>query len=359
MAYETTPRAVWYERTRAAFRAIVGGAADIWPNVWAVVAKVLATLARELDLRMAWLFRQIFVSTCDPSLVARHAFEYGLAASPAGRAAGAVTLTATAAGAAPAGLAFQRADGALLPLRHLGRRGPGPVTLQVQADAPGEDGNTGAGVTLTLISDSPLFAAAAPAVTGAGGLSGGTPAEDVETLREAVLERKRNPPQGGSAARLATLDPADRRPGRAVWVSAFSNTDRRVWIAFLTPEGTIPAAPTVAAVQAALNDAEIRPVTARVTVVAPTATPVAVTATGVEPLTAPVIAAVRAELEALFAERMEVATPTRAFVLPRAWISEAISRAVGEDRHTLTAPAADVTFSTAGQLPTLGTLTLS
>ena len=46
-------------------------------------------------------------------------------------------------------------------------------------------------------------------------------------------------------------------------------------------------------------------------------------------------AAIAAELDALFAERMEVARPNRLFVLPRAWISEAISRATFENCHVL------------------------
>ena len=151
-------------------------------------------------------------------------------------------------------------------------------------------------------------------------------------------------------------------PGVArVFVDSFSNTNRRVWLAitFADRVNGIPTGADVAAVQAHLDDPMLRPVTARVSVVAPVSQPVAVTATGVEPLTAGVSAAIRAELAALFAERMQPATPNRAFALPRAWVSEAISRATGEDRHTLTAPAADLLFTTPGHLPVLGTVTLS
>lgn len=349
----------WHTRCKGFFRGIVGAVVDLWPNTWAVVAKVLALLARAIDLRLVILFRQIFVSTADGIYVRRHAFEYGIAERSAGRAGGTIQVTATGSGTFPAGLAFQRSDGALYFTTSSVVAVPGPVLLTVQADVAGLAGNTDAGEALMLISASPV--AISPA-TGAviGGLGGGSAAEDVEDLRQRVLQRKRNPPQGGSVPdweRWAKEVPGVDR----VFVDSFSNTDRRVWIAvtFADRVNGIPNSGDVAAVQAHLSDPNLRPVTARVTVVAPVSVPVAVTASGIEPLTTAVEASIAAELAAIFVERMQVVTPNRPFVLPRAWISEAISRATGEDRHTLVAPATDVTYSTSGQLPTLGTVTLS
>lgn len=349
----------WHARFKAFYRGIVGPVVDIWPNTWAVTAKVLALLAREVDLRLAILYRQILVSTSDAVYVRRHAFEYGIAERAAGRAGGAISVTATGSGTFPAGLAFQRADGALFLTVTSVVAVPGPVQLTVQADVAGIAGNTVSGTQLTLISDTPVtIAPGYGSVT--NGLGGGAAAEDVEALRQRVLQRKRNPPQGGSASdwerwakEVAGVD--------RVFVDSFSNTNRRVWIAvtFLGRTNGVPNAGDVAAVQAHLDDPNLRPVTAQVTVVAPTAVPIAVTATGVSPLTTSVQAAIAAELAAVFVERMQVVTPNRGFTLPRAWISEAISRAVGEDRHTLTAPSADVVYTTPGQLPVLGTVTLS
>lgn len=360
MTLPTQSVGAWHERFKSFFRAIVGGAVDIWPNSWAVVAKVLALLAREIDLRLIVLYRQIFVSTADGDFVRRHAFEYGLAPRPAGRAAGFVTVIASGSGTLPAGLVFQRADGALYLSSAAVLAAPGAVAVPVLADTTGEAGNAGAGTVLALLSAPPVALAAPEGAVAPGGLGGGTPGEDIESLRARVLQRKRSPPQGGSATdweRWALQVPGVAR----VFVDSFSNTNRRVWLAitFADRVNGIPTGADVAAVQAHLDDPMLRPVTARVSVVAPVSQPVAVTATGVEPLTAGVSAAIRAELAALFAERMQPATPNRAFALPRAWVSEAISRATGEDRHTLTAPAADLLFTTPGHLPVLGTVTLS
>lgn len=360
MAYPSTSLAGWFERAKAGFRGVVGAAVDLWPNAWAVIAKVLAVLSREIDLRLAYLHRQIFVSTADEGYVERHAFEYGIAPRAAGRAAGSITITATGSGSIPAGVAFQRSDGQVYLSVASVLAAPGPVTILVQADRAGPEGNAPAGEALTLISPLPTLPASAVATVGAAGLGGGSPAETVDELRARVLERKRMPPQGGSATdwmRWAREVPGVER----VFVDSFSNSDRRVWVAF-TFAGRVNGVPNggdVATVQAYLSDPVRRPVTARVTAVAPTAVAVAVTATGVEPLNAATAAAINAELQALFAERMEVATPNRPFVLPRAWISEAISRAIGENRHTLASPSGDVAYSVAGQYPVLGAVTLS
>lgn len=359
MALPTDTVDTWFERFKGFYRGIVGAVIDIWPNSHAVTAKVLALLARAIDLRLTVLYRQIFASSADAPYLRRHAFEYGIVGISAGRAGGLIVVQAQGAGTFPAGLAFQRDDGALFLTAASAIASPGAVTLTVLADDAGVSGNTPDGAVLTLLSETPVSIANGVGLV-AGGLGGGSAAEDIESLRARVLQRKRNPPQGGSASdweRWAKEVAGVER----VFVDSFSNSDRRVWIAvtFADRVNGIPNAGDIAAVQAHLSDPNLRPVTARVTVVAPTAVPVNIAASGVEPLTTQVEAAIGAELDALFAERMQVARPNRPFVLPRAWISEAISRATGEDRHTLTAPAADLTFTTPGQLPVRGTTSLS
>lgn len=359
MALPTDTVDGWFSKFKGFYRPIVGAVVDLWPNSHAVMAKVLAQLARAIDLRLIVLYRQIFASTADKTWLLRHAFEYGIGSLEAGRAGGSVIVQAQGSGTFPAGLAFQRDDGALFLTVASAIAAPGPVTLTVLADQAGTAGNTADGAALALISTSPV-AIAGGTGTVSGGLGGGTAAEDPEALRQRVLLRKRNPPQGGSAAdwqRWAKeVSGVDR-----VFVDSYSNTDRRVWLAvtFAGRVNGIPNGGDVAAVQAHLSDPNLRPITARVTVVAPTAVPVAITATGVEPLTTQVEAAIAAELDALFAERMLVARPNHPFVLPRAWISEAISRATGEERHTLVTPATDLTFTTPGQMPVRGTTSLS
>ena len=349
----------WFTRFKGFYRPIVGAVVDLWPNSHAVTAKVLALLARAIDLRLIVLYRQIFASSADATWLRRHAFEYGIGGTEAGRAGGQVVVQAQGSGTFPAGLAFQRDDGALFLTVASAIAVPGPISLTVLADQAGTAGNTDDGAVLTLISTPPVAIAGGTGIV-SGGLGGGSAAEDPEDLRARVLQRKRNPPQGGSATDWERWAREVAGVSR-VFVDSYSNTDRRVWVAitFAGRTNGIPNNGDVAAVQAHLSDPNLRPVTARVTVVAPTAVPVAITATGVEPPTTQVEAAIAAELDALFAERMQVATPNRPFVLPRAWISEAISRATGEDRHTLVTPATDLTFTAPGQLPVRGTTSLS
>lgn len=349
----------WFSKFKGFYRPIVGAVVDLWPNSHAVTAKVLALLARAIDLRLIVLYRQIFASTADAVWLRRHAFEYGIYSLAAGRAGGQVVVQAQGSGTFEAGLAFQRDDGALFVTVAPAVATPGPVSLTVLADQAGTAGNTDDGAILTLISPAPV-AIAGGTGTVSGGLGGGSAAEDPEDLRARVLQRKRNPPQGGSRTDWERWAREVAGVSR-VFVDSYSNTDRRVWLAitFAGRTNGIPNGGDVAAVQAHLSDPNLRPITARVTVVAPTPVAVNIAAIGVEPLTTQVEAAIGAELDALFAERMQVATPNRPFALPRAWISEAISRAIGEDRHTLTLPATDLLFTAPGQLPVRGTTSLS
>ena len=358
MPYSIPKLADLSQRARQIFaQASPGATVDLWPNPFAVIAKVLAAIWYEIHLRLDWLARQLFASTADDEWLDRHGFELGIARLAAVRAVGPMTVSADTGVTIPAGVTYQRGDGAIFRSR-TSAIGAGAVSISFEAVTPGLAGNTAAATTMTLQDNGGVASLSAIATVDAGGIGGGADREARETFRARVLARKRNPPQGGSASDWEAWARAGNANITRVFVDSFSNTDRRVWLSFLTTTG-IPSGGDGAALQAYLADPNLRPVTARVTVVAPTAVPIAVTATGVLPLTTAVQAAINAELAALFAERMQVVTPNRAFTLPRAWVSEAISRATGEDRHTLTAPAADVTYSTAGQFPTLGIVTLS
>ena len=110
----------------------------------------------------------------------------------------------------------------------------------------------------------------------------------------------------------------------------------------------IPDAGEVAAVQSYLDS--VRPVTAQVTALAPTAKPVSFTI-AVTPGTAAVKAAVEAELRDLIRRD---AAPGETLLISR--IREAISRAAGESDHVLTAPAGNVT-TTAIEMCTFGAIT--
>jgi len=338
-----------------------GKATGIWPNLFPILAKFHAALAYEIHLRLAWLYKQLFASTADELWLTRHGFELGITRVPAKVATGTAVVSCPVGTVIPYGVTYRRADGALFRTRTSAIGAGISTSVELEAITAGVAGNTGAGELLALVDTSVVTGLGSTATVGAGGLGGGAEVEPIETLRQRILDRKRNPPQGGSATDWIRWTKESSGAITRVFVSSFVGDAREVWISFLRTDRTnsIPTAADVAAVQAYLEDPVRRPVTARVTVVAPVAQPVNITLQGLSPDSELIRAAVQAELIALFTERVAPATPQQNFTLFRAWISEAVSRATGEDRHILVSPATDLVYSTGGHMPVLGTVSFT
>ncbi|WP_201829538.1 baseplate J/gp47 family protein [Microvirga zambiensis] len=336
-----------------------GATIDLWPNLFPILAKILALLGKEWHLRLKFLYRQLFASTADEVWLVRHGFELGITRIPAKVATGYVTVDVPVSTVVPYGITFRRADGALFRTRTSAIGAGAGTSLEFEAIDAGTLGNTDAAQTLTLVDTGVVTGLGDTATVSAGGLGGGADVEPIETLRQRILDRKRNPPQGGSATDWIRWTKESSGAITRVFVDSFINDSREVWISFLRSDRTngIPTPSDVAAVQAYVEDPIRRPVTARVSVVAPDPQPVDITITGLSPDTPAIRAAVEAELDAMFADKVAPATPSTNFILWRAWISEAISRATGENKHTLTVPASDLTYSTAGQMPVRGVVT--
>ena len=225
----------------------------------------------------------------------------------------------------------------------------GSATAPVQASVAAAAGNRAAGQGLTLVSP---IAGVQPLAT-AGELSGGADVETDEALLARLLQRVQTPPQGGAASDYVAWALAVPGVTRA-WVYPKELGPGTVTVRFVrdldgTGAAIIPDAPEVATVQAYIDARS--PVTANLTVVAPTAVPLNFTITGLVPDTAAVRAAVQAELQDLL---LREAVPGGTLLLSH--IRAAISAAAGEADYTLTVPSADVTRTT-GQLTTMGTIT--
>ena len=340
-------------------QSIPGTVASVWANTFTVFGKVLALAGYHLELRRAWLVRQLFASTADEVWLRRHGFELGLQPYAALPALGTITLPATSGLVVPAGLQFARADGLTVTSLATATASGTSVALTVQADAAGEAGNTDAGTVLTLveIDDAPAGLGTTGTVDTAG-LAGGGDAEGLEPFRARVLARKRALPQGGSASDYETwVREALGADVAAVYVDSFQDDARFVWVAFTVadqPNG-IPTVGQVAIAQAYLDDPVRRPVTARPVAIAPTPVPVPLLIGGLSPDTPTIRASIGAEVAAVYADRAAPGTPSAAFVLSVSWLDEAVSRATGEDRHRLVLPAGDLTFP-AGALPVPGAI---
>lgn len=340
---------------------VEGAIASVWPNTFTVFAKVLALIGQGLELRRAWLTKQIFASTADRMWLVRHGFELGLQPSVAEPALGTASATAAPGTVVPAGLQYIRSDGVTFSTIADVTVRSGPAGLTLQADVAGVAGNTPAGAVLTLAdpANAPgglgTSCTVDPASDGSG-LSGGADEQDIEAFRAQVLYRKRNPPQGGSAADYAEWVLAAVPTATRVFVDSFQNDERSVWVQFLVsdqPNG-IPSPGQVDAAQTYVSDPIRRPITARVFVSAPIPVSVNVLIGALRPDTADNRDNIEAELAAVFIDRAEPGKPSAPFAFSASWLNEAISRATGEDSHDLRSPG-DLTFS-AGQYPVLGTI---
>jgi uncharacterized phage protein gp47/JayE len=180
--------------------------------------------------------------------------------------------------------------------------------------------------------------------------------------------RKRYTPQGGAGPDYvqwaADVVGVTRAFVERLWAGA-GTVRVFVFMDDLYPNG-IPPIDAVARVADFIDT--VRPAGAIVTVAAPSPVPINVTISGLNPDTAQERENVLASLREAFQRHSVVAgidpnpsnmpfvaTPQ---VFSRSWITQAVSNATGEERHTLTAPAVDVPLDP-GQTAILGTVTFT
>lgn len=310
-----------------------------------VYARVLAGLAHGLYGYVDYLANQIIYDTAEAEFLARWASIWGVTRKPASTATGSVTFAVSSGAVIPSGTLLQALDGVQYQTTADATVTVPTATASVAALVAAAAGNRTTGQTLTLTS--PIVGVQSSATAGA--LTGGADLESDDDLRARLIDRIQQPPHGGDAHDYVTW--ALEVPGvTRAWCFPLELGEGTVTVRFVRDDDAslIPDAGEVAAVQAYID--ALRPVTAAVTVVAPTAVPLAFSI-AVAPNTAAVKAAVQAELSDLIARESK---PGGTIYLSH--IRAAISAAVGEDNYTMSAPSADVT-NTAGNMTTLGTIT--
>jgi uncharacterized phage protein gp47/JayE len=347
------------KRAARAFRAnLKGSDAMLWPNNVATSSKVIGGAVWEPFSFLEYISRQIFAATADQRFLERHAYDFGLSRLPATFASGTVQLNGDADITVPAGLELERGDGLVYVITRGGRTSDeGLLDVAVRCQTAGRTGNALPGVAMTL--REPFARIEPDGEVAASGIGGGADVESDASLRARVLFRKRMPPHGGAAHDYVAWAREINGVTR-VFVDPVTSTNARTTIGvWVLMDGTytngIPLEADVDRVAAYIDT--VRPAGALVDVMAPSATPVAITITGLSPDTSAVRDAVRAELADLF-QRARVSTLTDPFQMFRSKIVEAISAATGEDHHTVTVPAGDTTAA-AGQLLTLGAVTFA
>lgn len=347
MPFERASREAIARRIEADFELALPGA-DARPrrSALSVLARAEAGAVDGIYGYLDWLSRALFPDLAEAEELERWARIWGVARRGATPARGPVTIAAAPGTVVPAGTRLTAGSGewtldADLAFIGAGGSATGPVTATVAGTA----GALAPGARLAVAGG-----LAASAIVAAPGIAGGLDPEADEDLRARLLERIRQPPQGGAAADYVAW--AREVPGVArAWATPNAGGRGTVVVRFVMDRvDPIPTAGDVATVQAYLDDPVRRPITAEVIAAAPVARPIALTI-ALTPGTAAVRAAVAAELAALFARD---GAPGATIYLSR--LREAVSRAAGEADNAVSVPPANV-VAAAHELPVLGVIT--
>jgi uncharacterized phage protein gp47/JayE len=317
-----------------------------------VLSTVFAGVNHTLYGYLDWISRQMFATTAEEEALLEEAAMYGITPTAATFASGDVTATGTNGTSIPADTilrldavtAYRVVTGQVIAL--------GVATLPVVALLAGEAANVPEDTTLTF--ESPIDFVNSTATVAAGDIDGGVEEEGVEEVRDRLLLRKREPPEGGADQDYEAWALAVAGVTRA-WVYPHELGLGTVVVRFVM-DGEVdifPDAGEVAAVQAALE--EERPITAEVTALAPTELAVDFTIE-LEPDNADTRAAVTAELEDLLAREGEPGDGLGRGTILISKIRTAIGIAEGVEDYTLTVPSADV-VPAVGELPVAGVFT--
>ncbi|MGE4323396.1 MAG: baseplate J/gp47 family protein [Sphingobium sp.] len=282
----------------------------------------------------------------DADRLARWAAIFGLTRKAAMAAAGTVTLAGANGVVVPAGTILVRADGGRYVTTAAATIAGGAAFVPVSAEGAGLAGGMSVGQSVTFLS--PVAGVQATAVVAAD-IVGGADEETDDALRARLLSRIRAPIRGGSASDYIAWATEVAEVTRA-WV--YPNWDGlgTVKLLFVMDgrDDIIPTGGDIALVAAHIAD--LRPVTADVTVAAPVAEPIDFTIAAT-PDTPEVRAAIEAELHDLIAREGE---PGGTILISH--MREAVSIAAGETDHVMSSPAANRTAAI-GAISVLGTIT--
>ncbi len=315
------------------------------------LAHAEAAYVHHLHGHVAQVADQLFPETAELSFLERASERYGIARKSAERSVGTVIFNGVEGTVVPVGAVVRRADGFEYETTASGAiTSPSfQVELAARAVVGAASGNVAAGTGLTAVA--PVLGITSAAEVGAGGFELGADAETDNQLRDRVLRRLREPPQGAEVYVRWALEV----PGvtRAWSFPVYLGQLGHVGLAFAIdddPLGPIPGAGKVAEVLAYVE--ERRPVGVSLTVFAPLALPLDVEVQ-IEPDTAVVRQAIEDALVDLL--RAEGGPGRR---VPISHVRQAISNAYGEADHVLVSPLADVTAGS-GEIHVLGTSTFS
>jgi uncharacterized phage protein gp47/JayE len=357
MAWSIRSLADGSARLRGAFRQYMPGTdSALRNNFVTVTVKVLAALAHEFELRMAYLSQQMFLATATGQYLVMLASDVGIYRKPASPASGAIRGTGTPGVTYPAGIRFVSGTSTYLSIASALGAGTGELVIAVRSEEFSATANRDVDGVLTFTDPVLWPDLSREWLVTAGGIGGGADAEGDESLRTRALQRKRNPPGGGTLADYERV--ASSVPGVAkAWAYRDTLSPGFIVVFFLF-EGrvnSIPEASDVATVQAAIDAERLIRVDDNV-VRGPIPHPVEIYIAGLSVDTDDLRSAISVNLQAMLRDRCRPGIPVEPFTLSRSWISETISQTVGENSHVLVSPSSDIVL-TNGEFPVLGAIT--
>ncbi len=314
-------------------------------SVAAVFAAALGGASHLLHAHLDWGIRQMLPTTASGEQLDEHARIWlRVPRKAAAYAEGSITLTGS--GYVPEDTLFARADGVRYAATvAVSLNGSGQIP--VRALDAGSGGNAFSG-SLTMMT--PILGIDPQAAIGGDGISGGAEAESDDDLRRRLIKRIQGSAQGGADYDYETW--ALEVPGvTRAWVLPLHYGLGTVAVAVVNDNGSngiIPDAALLARVSAHIE--QVRPVTARVSVIAPKERKVRYRLR-ITPDTAAARAAVEAALRDYHLREANLGG-----VLHLSRISEAISLAAGEFSHAIQEPAADI-VCTSTEIATYGGVT--
>lgn len=337
-------------------------------SVLRVLGWVQAGLAHLHYGYLDWIALQAIPYTCSGEYLEGWAGLVGITRKPSVAATGVVTFTGTVGETVLAGAQLTRSDGAVFTLdadATIG--GGGTVTAAITAAVGGSAGNTDTSTALTLVS--PVSGVSSSATVSTA-VAGGVDVETDDSLRERMLLRYQQPPQGGDLEDYVEWALAVPGVTRA-WCAPLAMGAGTVTVYFMMdtveaafdgfPQGTNGVAGSETRDTPATGDQLIvadaiyplRPVTALVYCVAPSANPIAFTISGLSLVSVAVQNAVKAAIGDVF---KRLGSPIAGTAVNLDQIEQAISAVVGSSGFVITSPAANIA-NVSGQLPTVGVVT--
>lgn len=324
-------------------------------NDAAVLAIAVAGLTHGLYGKLDSDAKELFTDTASVKGLAREASLWlENPAIDAAAASGNIDITGTTGRVVPVGSELVRSNGLIYTTTAEVTLAAGSATVAIQCNSAGLNTNAVEGETLTLMT--PIDGINSTVTVAVGGLVGGADAEDPEQLRARIKARKKEPAHGGSKNDYVTWAKEVAGVTRA-WVYPNELGAGTVTVRFVRDgdANLIPDAGEVATVQAYIDDASRRPVTAQLTAAAPSAVPQNYTIT-VSPNTAAVKAAVTASLADMLRRKAVPHGGEHDGTIYLDDNREAVKTATGLQHYTMSFPAGDVALTT-GQLAVMGVIT--